>query len=242
MSFTVFDVNDTDTFTEGIKVLNQMIDEYSTTPIVYDADKIKKDHYKIWLEIDNYQKNQNHLGSFFGTWANRNGNTFCENAYIFAFVLGNDEFIRKYKCVYGDDSGLSRARGGETVNWYQILKHITGLDPCPDFELTNDKDTCKMCQDYYKEIHPKHPNGYKPHPKNPNGYKPKRKLGEEYGNPSDPGSPKKHHLIIVCIATLLFMIVSDLSITYKGAEKLAPLFNSIIFFVLFLILVKLFKL
>ena len=117
------------------------------------------------IKIDDYQKDV-YQGSFFGKWAHDDNpvyekededdeekgyayahSTYHENAYIFAFLIGDKEIIGKYKCVYG-----SNADNGMT--WYDILENITQYPdggPYRDFQdYGNDgqNEISKICPDY----------------------------------------------------------------------------------------------
>ena len=173
--FKIFNPNDINTFTYGIKVLNKMKSGDENTPYKYDGDIIDSEtlkRYKIKdnvARIDSFQLRQ--YGSFFGKWAhddvyekegdnayddtNGYNSTNHENAYIFAFLLGDRYIIGKYNCVY-----RSKSVDGVTT-WYDILKEITGMDPYPNY-LEHGKDEkneiSKICPDYRPNITPVNPN------------------------------------------------------------------------------------
>jgi hypothetical protein len=173
--FQIFNPNDDQTFVYGVKVLNKMKSGNESTPyrydyagnIVDDTTLIKYPVMEMSIKIDDYQKDV-YQGSFFGKWAHDDNpvyekededdeekgyayahSTYHENAYIFAFLIGDKEIIGKYKCVYG-----SNADNGMT--WYDILKNITKKDidkggPYPNFqEYGNDgqNELSKICPDY----------------------------------------------------------------------------------------------
>lgn len=174
--FQIFNPNDDQTFIYGVKVLNEMKSGNQNTPYYYEketgsiVDKntlVKYPVMEMSMKIDSFQKNV-YKGSFFGEWAHDDNpvyekekeddedkayayarSTYHENAYIFAFLIGDKEIIGKYKCVYG-----SNADNGMT--WYDILENITQYQyrdggPYRDFQdYGNDgqNEISKICPDY----------------------------------------------------------------------------------------------
>jgi hypothetical protein len=168
--FQIFNPKDIDTFVYGVKVLNKMKSGNQNTPYYYEketgsiVDKntlVKYPVMEMSMKINTYQLSND--GSFFGKWAHDDNpvyekeneddedkayaysrSTYHDNAYIFAFLIGDKEIIGKYKCVYGSNPD-------DGITWYDILRGITGMDPYRDFQdYGNDgqNEISKICPDY----------------------------------------------------------------------------------------------
>ena len=212
--------------------------DQNTTQFI--LDQIKKGAYnpqdlqtqaiqQLFDMIDQYQLQQNHLGTWFG-----GVEPLVEERYIIAFLLGAKDFIKDNKDIYN-------MKTDDGITYYQLLKNMVN-------RYNNSSGDNSVNPDPYPEINL---NGPKPNldpvPKQPNLYPSFSKSN------LDKKDKSSYTILKVTIATLLFIILSNQKV-YEFTNKLIPtllpsscpseignILHAVVFFLLFYVLLMLIK-